>query len=230
MARLSGREGPEPASQPPLNRAATETAYHQPLRRWFELTAQGPAADREEAGQVDQEILRLIDEVGEPRATALRRQWAREWWEETGACPYCGERGPYHDPIRRHLDTSRRRRRIGREPELPKGPAVTRVHDRGGWPGAGPIDRSEHELAWWEKRTDALMRLLWTPERRIIKVDEMRRAIESIEPAKYEKCSYYERWLIALETLLIEKGVLTRAEIDRKAEELGARGGKVQAR
>lgn len=106
---------------------------------------------------------------------------------------------------------------------------MAQVHDRGGWPGAGPIDRSEHELAWWEKRTDALMRLLWTPEQRLIRVDEMRRAIESIEPARYEKCTYYERWLIALETLLVEKDVLTREEIERKAEELRARGSQVQA-
>jgi nitrile hydratase len=101
---------------------------------------------------------------------------------------------------------------------------MARVHDRGGWPGAGPIDRSEHELSWWEKRTDALMRLLWSPERRILRVDEMRRAIESIEPGRYEKCGYYERWLIALETLLVEKGILSREEIDRKVKELESRG------
>ena len=100
---------------------------------------------------------------------------------------------------------------------------MTRVHDRGGWPGAGPIDRAEHELSWWEKRTDALMRLMWTPERRFIRVDEMRRAIESMEPGEYEKASYYERWLHALETLLIEKGVLTREEIELKVKELAKR-------
>ncbi len=104
---------------------------------------------------------------------------------------------------------------------------MARVHDRGGWPGAGPIDRSEHELSWWEKRTDALMRLLWSPERRIIRVDEMRRAIESIEPDYYEKCSYYERWLIALETLLVEKGLLTREQIAQKVKELGARASQI---
>jgi len=41
-----------------------------------------------------------MDDVGEPRATTLRRQWAREWWQETGVCPYCGERGPFHNPDR----------------------------------------------------------------------------------------------------------------------------------
>ena len=32
--------------------------------------------------------------------------------------------------------------------------------------------------------------------------------------------SYYERWISAIETLLIEKSVLTKAEIDQKAEEI----------
>jgi hypothetical protein len=94
---------------------------------------------------------------------------------------------------------------------------MQRVHDRGGAPPAGPIDRSEHEYSMWEKRTDAMLRCLW--ERGILNVDEHRRAIESIEPGAYETLSYYERWLFALESLLIEKGILTRAEIDRKIEE-----------
>ena len=94
---------------------------------------------------------------------------------------------------------------------------MRRVHDRGGAPRAGPIDRSEHEYSMWEKRTDALLRCLW--ERGILNVDEHRRAIESLEPGAYETLSYYERWLVALESLLIEKGILTRAEIDRKIEE-----------
>jgi nitrile hydratase subunit beta len=93
---------------------------------------------------------------------------------------------------------------------------MRRVHDRGGAPDAGPIDRSEHEYSLWEKRTDALLRCLW--ERGIISVDEHRRAIESIEPGAYEALSYYERWLVALESLLIEKGILTQAEIDGKID------------
>ena len=31
---------------------------------------------------------------------------------------------------------------------------------------------------------------------------------------------YYERWISAIEALLIEKNVLTKAEIDRKAEQI----------
>lgn len=96
---------------------------------------------------------------------------------------------------------------------------MRRVHDRGGWPDASPINRAEHDYTIWEKRTDALMGLLSAPERRVIRVDELRRAIESIEPERYERLSYYERWITAIENLLVEKGVLAREEIDRKVAE-----------
>ncbi len=96
---------------------------------------------------------------------------------------------------------------------------MPRVHDRGGWPGAGPIDQTEHELSEWEKRTDALVMLLTSPQKRVMRVDELRRAIESIEPSRYERLSYYERWIVALEALMVEKGILTREEIDRKMAE-----------
>jgi hypothetical protein len=91
------------------------------------------------------------------------------------------------------------------------------VHDRGGWPDIGPVERAEHDYAMWEKRTDAMLRIL-TRDRHIIRVDELRRAIESIPPQDYETLSYYERWITAIETLIIEKGLLTRAEIDRRVE------------
>lgn len=89
------------------------------------------------------------------------------------------------------------------------------IHDRGGWSDAGPIDKAEHEYSMWEKQTDALMRLL-SRDKRLIRVDELRRAIESIAPVQYEQMKYYERWITAIEMLLIEKGVLTQAEIERK--------------
>jgi len=97
---------------------------------------------------------------------------------------------------------------------------MPRIHDRGGWPAAGQINKTEHDLSMWEKRTDALVMLLASPTKRVLRVDELRRAIESLTPDAYEKLSYYERWITAVEALLIEKGVLTREEIDRKAESL----------
>lgn len=102
---------------------------------------------------------------------------------------------------------------------------MPRVHDRGGWPGAGPIDRREHEPSMWEKRTDAMLVLLSSPAKGVIRIDELRRAIEDLQPAAYETMGYYERWISAIETLMVEKGILTREEIDAKVKELDERVG-----
>ncbi|MCY3692321.1 MAG: nitrile hydratase subunit beta [Chloroflexota bacterium] len=96
------------------------------------------------------------------------------------------------------------------------------VHDRGGWPDDTPIDRSEHEYSDWERRVDAVHQVLGAQGIRT--TDEMRRAIESLPPEQYESLSYYEKWTAALEILLIEKGILTVAEIDAKVAELRGRG------
>jgi len=88
------------------------------------------------------------------------------------------------------------------------------VHDRGGWPTDAAIDRSEHELADWELLTDALVGVLG--HEGLMNVDEMRRGIESMPPDDYARASYYERWLFAAETILVEKGVLARGELDAR--------------
>jgi hypothetical protein len=88
------------------------------------------------------------------------------------------------------------------------------VHDRGGWPTDEAIDRSEHELADWELRTDALMSAL--TRRGLMNVDQLRRGIESMAPEDYERASYYERWLFSIETRLAEQGVLAPGELDAR--------------
>ena len=95
------------------------------------------------------------------------------------------------------------------------------VHDRGGLPTTEPIDRSEHELADWEHLTNALVGVL--RHRGLITVDELRRGIESLPPALYESYSYYERWAASLESLLVEKDLLTAAEIDASANGVDCR-------
>jgi hypothetical protein len=90
------------------------------------------------------------------------------------------------------------------------------VHDRGGWPTDAPIDRSEHELADWELRMDAIENVL--EKRSVMNTDEMRRGIESMPLATYEAASYYERWLFTVETILEEKGILAAGEIDARLE------------
>jgi hypothetical protein len=95
-------------------------------------------------------------------------------------------------------------------------------HDMGGLP-AGPVDRSEHEAAFWEKRIDAIMMLLSNKQRRLLRVDELRRGIESLGPDAYDKLSYYERWIASIAGILVEKGVLTQQEIDARIAQLRSR-------
>lgn len=93
-----------------------------------------------------------------------------------------------------------------------------RVHDLGGLSDAGPIDKSQHEVEDWEKLADAVTVAL--DKKGAKTTDEHRRAMESLEPEQYRSLGYYERWIAATELLLVEKGILTREEIDRKAAEL----------
>lgn len=93
------------------------------------------------------------------------------------------------------------------------------VHDLGGMHGFGPVEREENEPPFhapWERSVWAIMRTALREQ--IFNIDEMRHAIERMEPAHYLSSSYYEHWLAALETLLAEKGVLSAAELDRRTE------------
>ena len=94
------------------------------------------------------------------------------------------------------------------------------IHDRGGWPDDRPIDRTEHELEDWELVTDALLQALG--QAGVITVDELRRGVESMERWRYEHASYYDRWITSIEKILVERGVLTGAEIDRRVAEVQA--------
>lgn len=85
------------------------------------------------------------------------------------------------------------------------------------------IDRSEHELTHFDQTVDALMYLLSHPSRRIIRVDELRRAIESLTREQYADLSYYEKWLQAMRDLLIEKDVLDDEEIKLKVAQVRTR-------
>lgn len=96
------------------------------------------------------------------------------------------------------------------------------MHDLGGIEpmASAAIDREEHALTQFDKNVDALMYLL--SGRRLVRVDELRRAIESFTPLQYAQLTYYEKWLQAMTNLMVEKGVLTREEIDAKIASLRA--------
>lgn len=93
------------------------------------------------------------------------------------------------------------------------------VHDMGG-KAAGPIDRSEHEPSFWDRRVDALQQLMSDPRRRFWRADEFRLAVESLDPAEYRTLRYYERWITAVSRLLVQKGILAEAELAERIEAL----------
>lgn len=95
---------------------------------------------------------------------------------------------------------------------------MPRTHDMGGRPTDVPIDTREHALADWEIVADAVAIALEAKGLRT--TDESRRAMEDMPADDYLALGYYERWIRATEQLLIEKGVLTRDEIDGKLAEL----------
>jgi nitrile hydratase subunit beta len=87
------------------------------------------------------------------------------------------------------------------------------VHDLGGMHGFGPVVREANEPVFhadWEKRVFAINLALAA---RVRNIDEFRHAIERMPPARYLSASYYEKWLYAIESLLVEKGIATREEL-----------------
>jgi hypothetical protein len=96
-----------------------------------------------------------------------------------------------------------------------------RAHDLGGQP-AGPVDRSEHEAEPWQNLATALMYLL-RDRCHVAKTDEMRRAIEDMKPEEYRRLGYFDRWTVGLATLVVEKGLMSRDELARRAGDIGAR-------
>ena len=109
------------------------------------------------------------------------------------------------------------------ERETPQPATAERaITDLGGLEG-GPIDRHEHEPTLTERRVDAMMMLMRAKPRAFWGSDENRRTIESLTPEFYEGSGYYERWVMAMRALLIEKGKLSADEVDAKLEEVRKR-------
>jgi len=99
------------------------------------------------------------------------------------------------------------------------------IHDMGGMDGFGPVDPQYQRTfaADWEKRVFGvnMMSLM----EGVYNIDTTRYYMENVPPAAYLQQDYWVRWLSMIERLLIEKGVLTKAEIDARQEILRAGGG-----
>ena len=92
------------------------------------------------------------------------------------------------------------------------------VHDIGGMRGFGPIVRDEAQLhEEWERRV--LGTVLSVREHHLFSIDAFRHAIERIPEAVYVSATYFVRWRMAIERLLLERDIITREELDRRFEE-----------
>ena len=93
------------------------------------------------------------------------------------------------------------------------------IHDMGGMHGFGPVPIETDEPVFhapWEGRVYAMA--IAAGKKRLTEPVGLRAYIEGLEPARYLRSSYYERWMGALEDALISKGVATREELDRLTE------------
>jgi nitrile hydratase len=95
---------------------------------------------------------------------------------------------------------------------------VDGVHDLGGREGFGRIRYTLNAPAFhesWERRAAALRVL--AVKLGVFNMDEYRHAIERMEPRHYMSASYYERLLTGVASLCVEKGVIPKEELERRA-------------
>jgi len=91
---------------------------------------------------------------------------------------------------------------------------MARINDVGGMQGFAAIVQEPDEPPFhsdWEAHVFAMNRALIG--RGVYNLDEFRDAVERMPPAQYLEASYYEKWFHAVTTLLVEKGVLSAAEV-----------------
>ncbi|MEM0907403.1 MAG: ScnB-like protein [Pseudomonadota bacterium] len=95
----------------------------------------------------------------------------------------------------------------------PNGEAFRGYHDLGGMP-ADRIDPTDHDYALWERRVDAMV--VQMTNKGYVRIDEHRRHQEMIGETNYATLTYYERWIAAFATLLLEKGIIHVDELRDK--------------
>lgn len=95
---------------------------------------------------------------------------------------------------------------------------MKKPHDIGGSDTVGSIDQKDHTVLDWELHIDAIRQVLGNNG--IINTDELRKSIELIPPDDYQRLLYYERWSVAIRSLLVEKAILSQPEIDQAISQI----------
>ena len=92
------------------------------------------------------------------------------------------------------------------------------VHDLGGMQGFGPVEVEPDEPTFhgeWEARTFAVAGGALGAGG--FNTPMFRHAIERMDPGHYLTSSYFEHWLTAVATLLVEAAMISKAELDARA-------------
>lgn len=99
------------------------------------------------------------------------------------------------------------------------------AHDLGGMHGFGAIDVRDDQVfhADWEGLTFALVRILSMSG--LANADEMRQSREQIGNSTYLSVSYYMKWLLGFESVLVDRAVVSEAEV--RARRVSIRDGDV---
>ena len=88
------------------------------------------------------------------------------------------------------------------------------VHDMGGFQGFGPVAPEADEPLFhapWERRALGLTLAMGASGQ--WNIDLSRAARESLPPATYLGSSYYEIWIRGLEKLMLQRGLVTAADL-----------------
>jgi nitrile hydratase len=89
-----------------------------------------------------------------------------------------------------------------------------RINDVGGMTGFPAVVEELDEPPFhsdWEAHVFAMNRALIGAG--VYNLDEFRDAVERMAPDHYLRSSYFEKWLTAIQTLLVEKGVCSADEL-----------------
>ncbi|HEX6547744.1 MAG TPA: SH3-like domain-containing protein [Candidatus Dormibacteraeota bacterium] len=86
------------------------------------------------------------------------------------------------------------------------------IHDMGGMHGFGAVVVEKDEPVFHARWEGVVRALMNRTAGRYYHLDEFRHAIERMPPAEYIEAGYYERWLYALEELLVDTSLAQRGE------------------
>lgn len=97
------------------------------------------------------------------------------------------------------------------------------IHDLGGLQGFGRVQHTANSLSYkpvfhqdWENLGYSLL-FLGAAELGLFNVDELRHAIERMEPRQYLASSYYDRIIVGVASLFVEKGALQQQRLEELA-------------